>query len=72
MVPDRQKLWTDGQRQNYITLTSSGDKNKAWISVLIEALGLTVLVSVQLYLAEVIQYDTDTLACKSAIYLVGN
>ena len=30
MVPDRQKVWTDernGQRQNYIPLTSSGDNS---------------------------------------------
>ena len=25
MVPDRQIVWTDGRRQNYIPLTSSGD-----------------------------------------------
>ena len=25
MVPDRQKVWMDGQRQNYISPTSSGD-----------------------------------------------
>ena len=25
MVPDLQKVWTDGRRQNYIPPTSSGD-----------------------------------------------
>ena len=27
MVPDRQKVWTDGRSQNYIPPTLSGDKN---------------------------------------------
>ena len=27
MVPDRQKVGMDGRRQNYIPLTSSGDRN---------------------------------------------
>ena len=46
MVPDRQKVWTDGQtdvrtewtdrrthgrRQNFIPPTSSGDKNKSTV-----------------------------------------
>ena len=30
MVPDRQKVWTHGRRQNYIPPTSSGDKNSLW------------------------------------------
>ena len=34
MVPDRQKVWTDGwtdgQRQNYITPTLSGDKTSVF------------------------------------------
>ena len=32
MVPDRQKVWTDGRngrRQNFIPPTSSGDNNRA-------------------------------------------
>ena len=32
MVPDRQKVWTDGGRQNYIPPTSSGDKNNKCVS----------------------------------------
>ena len=30
MVPDRQKVWTDGRRQNYIPPTSSGDNKKSF------------------------------------------
>ena len=56
MVPDRQKVRTDGQthgqRQNYIPPTSSGDNNSP---------GLLV---VQTYMSQDLTIGTDLLAIK--------
>ena len=34
MVPDRQKVWTDGRRKNYIPPTLSGDDKSLFNSAL--------------------------------------
>ena len=45
MVPDRQKVWTDGRSQNYIPPTSSGDNYCDSEKTIADTIGIATFLS---------------------------